>query len=351
MNNEEKIRYINSVLTFNAAAKECATKGTQPNYAVSEFFSALPKSLFKYRCFDEYTQEMLEEKYIFLCPAEKLDDPFECIFDLDISRFYDQNKDALKKAIVQTVVETVIQFVAKDKREATRQLAYSCITPRGTLDRRKATEVVLSETKNRKDVDANAVVNWIGGLCDKWNGIGMQEEVDKLIKYSINARKETGICALSEINDSQVMWAMYSGNYAGYCIEYDFENDIEAAIDTFPVIYQNKRNNNVLTAIVAMGLNAAVREMSKGQLTTDVTQYLQAFLTKSEEWSFQKEWRVVREPNEHVPAPRVKAIYVGHRADEKNLELIKELSRKMGFDVYKTSINPKTLKIEFEKVI
>ena len=350
MNREGKIKYLNAALSFNRAVHESATKGIKPNYAAADFFSSLPKSLFKYRCFDEFTQDMLEKKYIYLCPAEKLDDPFECIFDLDISRFYDENKPALKKAIIQTIIEMVVKFVVEDKREATRQLAYSCITPRGTIDQRKALDVAMFETNGLENVDAQVVVNQIAGILDQLNELGAQEGVEDLVKYSIEARKETGICSLSEINDSQVMWALYSGNYTGYCVEYDFENDIEAAIDTLPVIYQNKRTNNVVTAIMSMALNTMVREMSKGQLTTDETQYLQAFLTKSEEWSFQKEWRVVRGANEKVPAPRVKAIYVGHKADENNLNLIKELSFKMGFEVYKTSINPKSLTIEFIKV-
>lgn len=350
MNTEEKLKYINAALTFNRAVHDSVTKGIEPNYAAADFFSSLPKSLFKYRCFDEFTRDMLEKKYIYLCPAEKLDDPFECIFDLDISRFYDENKSALKKAIIQTIIETVVKFVAEDKREATRQLAYSCITPRGTIDRRKALDVAMFEMKGMQNVDVKTVVNQIGGLLDRWNDLGTLEGVDRLVKYSIEARKETGICALSEINDSQVMWAMYSGNYTGYCVEYDFENDIEAAVDTLPVIYQNKRTNNVVTAIMSMGLNTIVRELSQGKLTTDETQYLQAFLTKSEEWSFQKEWRVIGTANDHVPAPRIKAIYVGHKADENKLNLIKDFSSKMGFEVYKTSINPKSLKIEFIKV-
>ena len=136
----------------------------------------------------------------------------------------------------------------------------------------------MFETNGLENVDAQVVVNQIAGILDQLNELGAQEGVEDLVKYSIEARKETGICSLSEINDSQVMWALYSGNYTGYCVEYDFENDIEAAIDTLPVIYQNKRTNNVVTAIMSMALNTMVREMSKGQLTTDETQYLQAFL-------------------------------------------------------------------------
>ena len=349
MKNEEKLQYLNAVLAFNRAVNQCAKNGSKPNPAITDYFSLLPKSLFKYRPFDEYTWDMLENGYLYLCPAEKLDDPFECVFDLDVSQYFDKNKHALKSSMIELVVETVLNFVSEDQRERTRQIAYSCLTPKGTINRRMVLDMALEEQKDKPGFDEKIIVNQIGAILDEMES-PKNTYVDTLIKYSIDARKETGIYAMSEINDSQVMWAMYGDNYKGCCIEYDFENDIEASIDTLPVIYQNKRSNNVLNAIMAMLLNSMVNGMSGGRLTTDETQYLQVLLTKSEEWSFQKEWRVVGGAREHVHSPRVKAVYVGHNASKENIELIKELSRKKGFDVYKTSINLKTLKIEFIKV-
>lgn len=38
-----------------------------------------PIILYKYRPFDEHTFEILENDYIFLCPAEKEDDETECL--------------------------------------------------------------------------------------------------------------------------------------------------------------------------------------------------------------------------------------------------------------------------------
>ncbi len=42
---------------------------------------AVPQFLYKYRPFDEHTYDMLSNNYIYLCPAEKLDDPSECKVD------------------------------------------------------------------------------------------------------------------------------------------------------------------------------------------------------------------------------------------------------------------------------
>ena len=66
-----------------------------------------PTSLFKYRPFDQYTFDMLESNYLFLCKAEKLDDPTECITSLDIQNLYDLERDGLKRQCVFQIVETI----------------------------------------------------------------------------------------------------------------------------------------------------------------------------------------------------------------------------------------------------
>ena len=85
-------------------------------------------------------------------------------------------------------------------------------------------------------------------------------------------------------------------------------------------------------------------------MTTDQTQYFRMFLTKSDEWAFQDEWRIVREAGVKVPAPPIKAIYIGHKADPENQKAILGLSKRYGFKVFKTRIDHKTLKIEFDEL-
>lgn len=58
MLNEQKIKNINERIKGNK--------------------SSVPNSLFKYRPFDEFTYDMLENEYLYLCPAKRLDDPSEC---------------------------------------------------------------------------------------------------------------------------------------------------------------------------------------------------------------------------------------------------------------------------------
>lgn len=347
MTKEEKEKYLRDTLLFKQFALLDAMNGTNAGKSAPEFFASLPKSLFKYRCFDEYAVEMIGNRYLYLCPAEKLDDPFECLVDMDISRFFDENRQAINKVCYKMIVDIVLGFVPEAQREHVRGLVYSCTTPQYTLNRRKALGVFMEEQGDMPGVDVPMIINNIGNFPGQFQSPDMQERLGKLIKFSMDARKVIGICSLTENPASQVMWAMYGGNYSGYCVEYDFEHSVVAAIDTFPVIYDEGRKNNVVEAVVSMFLNGLVNRLTNGAMGTDQTQYFRMFLTKSDEWSFQDEWRVIGEAGKKVSAPPIKAIYIGHKADEGNVNAILELSRVMGFKVFRTRINSSTLKIDF----
>ena len=72
MDNAEKIRIVNERMKGNNVG--------------------VPKSLFKYRPFDKYAFDMLENNYLFLCQAAKLDDKSECSVSFDIKDYYDNTK-------------------------------------------------------------------------------------------------------------------------------------------------------------------------------------------------------------------------------------------------------------------
>ena len=72
MNNEEKIAYLNQIIFSNLRVEYMG-----------------PKLLYKYRPFDKYSFDMLENNYLFLCPAENEDDKTECLTTVDLDRLMD----------------------------------------------------------------------------------------------------------------------------------------------------------------------------------------------------------------------------------------------------------------------
>ena len=99
MNQDKKIEYVNNILLN----KNAQYKG--------------PSSLFKCRKFDEYTFDMLENDYAYLCPAEKLDDETECLTTLDIEDLYNQEKDNLTVACIFKIMEFVRPYTSEDNFE------------------------------------------------------------------------------------------------------------------------------------------------------------------------------------------------------------------------------------------
>lgn len=71
-----------------------------------------PASLFKYRPFDEYTFDMLENKYLFLCVSEKLDDSTECMTILNMQNLYGLEGDGLKRQCVFRIMELIRPYIS-----------------------------------------------------------------------------------------------------------------------------------------------------------------------------------------------------------------------------------------------
>ena len=64
-----------------------------------------PKSLYKYRPFDNFTFDMFDNEYVYLCPAEKLDDPSECMTEVKLQDLYDYEKNHLKTKCIEQIFD------------------------------------------------------------------------------------------------------------------------------------------------------------------------------------------------------------------------------------------------------
>ena len=66
-----------------------------------------PQFLYKYRPFDRFTFDMLDNVHIYLCPAERLDDPSKCKVDFTVQDFYDFKTNRL----IFMGVEMILSFI------------------------------------------------------------------------------------------------------------------------------------------------------------------------------------------------------------------------------------------------
>lgn len=101
-------------------------------------------------------------------------------------------------------------------------------------------------------------------------------------------RHDYGFVSLTETWDSLLMWAHYSDSHRGYCLEFsltaaDWKHDFMP----FKVDYGLKRPR--IPTSLALKSPSRLSEAERRQLVQSM------FLTKSNEWSYEREWRLMAE--------------------------------------------------------
>lgn len=159
-------------------------------------------------------------------------------------------------------------------------------------------------------------------------------------------RQTMGVSCFSERNDSILMWGHYTKNQ-GMCVEYRLLDFFEQhKLVPIPVVYSNDRP--CLERIDSNNLLKTTAEFSTKTLTT-----------KSLEWSYEREWRVIIgrikykglgfQPGEGVLFHSVtpKAIYLGSNASEEFQNRVLDYCTRKHIDLYR--MEPDSLQYKLNK--
>lgn len=268
--------------------------------------SHTPTKLYKYRTFSPHSLDALKNSDLFVSKAVNLNDPFECAVNVSSDEYF---FESLKKQVCKAYKEKhcfsqeELEFLASAPQHdffdfiESRSAAFS--NQKGLLE--KFTLAVMKdnhETMNRKISQAN---------------------LNNIL-----------ICALSESNDNSLMWSHYANEHKGFCVEYNFAIFNPAPHPSWyllnPVIYQNH-----------------IPDFSKYYCNHDNFNNLiatYAAMVKSESWAYEKEWRLILPWGETagkgmlIKAPEPTAIFVGCRADEKDIFSLKEIAKSKNIPIY-----------------
>lgn len=287
--------------------------------------AVVPASLFKYRPFDEFTCDMLENEYLYLCPAERLDDPSECKVSFDINDYFDIHTNQLTRRCVSQIVESIRPYTNKDNFSKVQSIVESLQTSDGLVKRNWLLDASFELQQLLPDVDIAPLVNMLGNTPEKINDVSVRTQIERLFKNAMFARKEYGICSLTIEKNSAEMWKRYAAEGAGYCVEYDLSNYAYSDL-LFPVVYTDQRENNILMNIVGDFIGQMIIGITNGQIDADRSKYLRMFLTKDTKWKYQNEWRLIGVAGQKIKAPPIKSIYVGKAALVENVNKLKQLS-------------------------
>ena len=83
MTNDEKKEYLNLKVAYQS------TPFLSELNKRKRYLSMTPRVLYKYRRFDKYSVDMIENDYVFLAPAGSLDDPFDCLTNINLEEVFD----------------------------------------------------------------------------------------------------------------------------------------------------------------------------------------------------------------------------------------------------------------------
>ena len=187
----------------------------------------IPRQLYKYREYNEFSIANLESNSVWLSYPEEFNDPFDCSYKLE---------GYLHPTDEQ--FESILQGKTKDYKS----------------------QLVQSIKRILKEQEEN--------------------HTKKMLSFH---KKQYNVCSFSERNDSILMWSHYGGFHKGFCIEYDFASHSyieELSNHIFPVYYDDK-------------IFDATDSMHDKEIVTNRNFICQMALSKSTEWSYEKEWRLV----------------------------------------------------------
>ena len=311
MDNKDKIKYLNQVMK---------NKDTFKYYG--------PKVLYKYRPFDEYTFDMLENEYIYLCPAEKEDDETECLTTIDFERLVDLETNNLKRECVNQIIEFIRPYCSKETYEEVKNKILEISKKDGTLPANFMLDLYFElQEMVPKGVNIAPLVNWIIGIPEMLDKPEISSQLKPLLLTAYNARKEAGICSFAESKEIDYMWQNYAKDSSGYCIEYDL-SDYEFNIGVLPVIYQDERETNIIMQLVASFLGQMVTMLSNEQIKADSSHFIRLFLTKYTKWAYQNEWRLIGKANDKMKAPNINRIYLGKNTSDENKKAMTDFANR-----------------------
>lgn len=253
---------------------------------------------------------MIENDYVYLTPSGLLDDPFECITDIDLSKILeDDNKT---KDMMEYIVDIIFSHLHSDKidREYLINLIDEC-----TVDNNINNEVLKTKLDEYSELSLEQKHLFYNVMIKFQNTITTMtedESLKNLFKVLMQSKEKIGICSFTTKRDNKPMWSLYSNKYKGYCVEYETPMTNDVIPNLCPLIYTNDYETNIVIIMVKFGLETIIRFISSGQIATNMRCLTEPLCTKDTDWEYQDEWRLIGDAKTKVAPFKIKNIRLGY---------------------------------------
>lgn len=288
-------------------------------------------TLFKYGKFDKHVKENLLEGVAYFCPANKLDDLYECKISVSSSVINKNFKVEILKAydLLLKILKPVYKGDFKSNKVLNEFELY--------LKKEKYKNIDLSKKYkklvNKEDENVIDCLNRQLGIKDN--------NFEKAFQLLFNMQVLTGVFSLSTKWNNQELWAHYAKENSGYCIEYDIEKAFKDKIikrsDLYKVEYKSRKNNDIMLVALELFIYVLMYgDLAKNlKATSEITKRIVA--VKHPDWKQQCEWRLVGSANAKIILP-IKAIYLGARIAETNKRKVLKRFKNSNIDIYQLKI-------------
>ena len=229
----------------------------------------VPPSLYKHFCYyapdeREWTQRIFSHNEAYFAAPKDFNDPLD-----SIQRVLYPKSEAERVRFMMEWVRRVFPDMTED----------------------------IAEQLVRRTVQAGDDIAPMTGTCDD-------------LTYQM--QRSNGVFCMTEKNDNILMWAHYSGQHKGFCLEFRTDNPFFARAR--PVIYSRTLPTQDISNL--FGANRGL------------PLYL---VTKAEDWAYEKEWRLGDPASgpgpQKYPAESLTGVVFGCRMSDKDKEQIKEWCR------------------------
>lgn len=158
--------------------------------------------------------------------------------------------------------------------------------------------------------------------------------------------------------NSMPMWAHYSNNHRGFCVEYDTKDKKNAVIKSccFPVQYTDKRIDisNIMEEFVEEVLKLKEQAKRKNIREIKINNLLIIWicmyysLIKHKSWEYEKEIRLVVNLQNDYEAAIPSAIYIGARCEDVYIKKLFDIAYILNIPVYKMEFDEYSIEYELK---
>ena len=210
------------------------------------------------------------------------------------------------------------------------------------------------------------------GYCLAISVPGFSQWLDQCFSFAKDGiRERTKIVCLSESIRSPLMWAHYANNHKGFAIGYDFRNNeitqcsncpnrscanIKLGV-LYPVIYSDKRYDATRYGqwIIQQQINR-IMGIPAEELYDDGFLFTKAALHKSNDWSYENEWRItcstpnlsVEQKDRYPIKKKPIAIYFGSQIPDFYRKMLMRIADEKGIPRYQMYVKNYSCKYELD---